>query len=217
MYPPFYRSVFHNGSIVVFFSVTTVSAPFLAWNVTSVTYNLTLKYKLQTSLPTGNGNGVNRCFLAGEPARNGSFDPPFPEYSGWKKKCLVLYYKIHCVCIMKLAWVVQRLSTCFQCSCSVIPLVIKLEVNKKLTGGNAGVSATKRDNVSTTWKLWKGFYPQTTSLNLSWPDKHNLHLLDRLTPFCVVCGWQKVGRREGNREREKAWPPAVQSPCSAFH
>lgn len=70
MYPPFYRSVFHNGSIVVFFSITTVSAPFLAWNVTSVTYNLTLKYKLQTSLPTGNGNGVYMCFLAGEPAFN---------------------------------------------------------------------------------------------------------------------------------------------------
>lgn len=65
IYTPFYRRFFHNGSVVVFSSVT-VSGLFVTCkvtSVTSVTYNVTLQIKRWASLPVGSGNGVNRRFV----------------------------------------------------------------------------------------------------------------------------------------------------------
>lgn len=49
----FYGCFFHNGSIVSFSSVTTVSGTFMTWNVTSVMYinNITLQIKIIDWLP----------------------------------------------------------------------------------------------------------------------------------------------------------------------
>ena len=74
IYRPFYRHFFHNGSIVVFSSVTSVSGTFVTRNVMLVTNNITASDKnhRQAALPLGSGNWLSRHFLSDVP----KFDKP---------------------------------------------------------------------------------------------------------------------------------------------
>lgn len=59
IYPPFYRSFIHNGYIVVFSSVITVSRAFVKHKVTDVQCNASVKSHRWTASSAGSGNEVN--------------------------------------------------------------------------------------------------------------------------------------------------------------